>query len=152
MKAWLDLKMIIFIMVLVIGGCESSNPFQPSPKMIAYALPQNQDGVKQEAAKQQEKLRESLRLPDPNRPLDRTQALSVVNNVPGIKFSRWLNVSTILIQPSAYFGVSTLDEVCDALGTIGNSRWAIVSVEIYNRTANSLRWQNCQRAKWRLGI
>lgn len=140
-------SIVYFLLVCALVGCESSNPFQPSPKMIAHALTQNQEGVKQEAEKQQEKIKDMLRLPDSNRPLDRNQALNIVNNVPGVKFSRWLNRNTILIQPSADFGVSTLDKTCDALETIGDSRWAIVAVEIYNGATTSLQWQNCRLPK-----
>ena len=152
MKAWLDLKMIIFIMVFFTGGCESSDPFQPSPKMLAHALAQNKEGIKEEAEKQQDKMKEILRIPDPNRRLARAQTLNVVNDVSGVKFSRWLNRSTILIQPSAYFAVSTLDDSCAALEAIGDSRWVIVAVEIHDGTTTSLQWQNCHLPKGEVAL
>lgn len=144
-RSYMRLMMMALIATLV--GCESSNPFQPSPKMIAHALTQNQEGVKREAQKQQEKLQEMLRLPDHTRPLDRKQSIEVLSDVLGVKSARWLNASTILIQPSAYFGVSTLNDSCTALETIGDSRWAIVAVEIYDGKRTSLQWQNCRLPK-----
>jgi len=122
----------------------------PTPKMLFHAITQNQKGVQEEGKKQQQKMQkmqEMLRLPDHTRPLDRKKSLEVLTNVSGVQSARWLNASTILIQPSAYFGVSTLNDSCTALEAIGDSRWAIVAVEIYDGKRTSLQWQNCRLPK-----
>lgn len=140
------------LLICALVGCESSNPFQPSPKMIAHAITQNQEGVQEEAKKQQQKMQQMLRLPDHTRRLDRKKSLEILNGVHGVKSSRWLNQSTVLIQPSAYFGVSTLDDGCKALETIGDSRWAILAVEIYDGKETSLQWQNCRLPKGQVAL
>lgn len=141
------LKFITMLGVVLLAGCESSNPFQPTPKMVVHAITQNHQGVQEENKKQQKKLQEMLRLPDHNRPLDRKKSIEVINSVAGVASSRWLNQSTILIQPSAYFGVSTIDDSCAVLETVGDSRWAIVAVEIYDGATTFLQWQNCRLRK-----
>lgn len=146
MKVLPTLNVITIIAVFLVG-CGSSNPFQPSPKMIVHAITQNHEDLQEDAKKQQDKIKDMLRLPDRTRPLDRTRTLEVLNGVSGIKSTRWLNRSTVLIQPSAYFGNSTLDDGCHALESIGDSRWAILAVEIYDGKKTSLQSKNCQMPK-----
>lgn len=98
-----------------------------------------------------EDMRQSMRLPDPSRPIDREHARAVAKGVPGVRTAVWLDARNLLarVERNELRSQATIDSICQALEPLGDT--LAVTVNLQSAAASTSEeletlQRNCQLA------
>ena len=94
-------------------------------------------------------LRQTGRMPDPNRPIDREAARQATRKLDGVRSAFWIDRENlmVMVDGSERRSMATIDQVCIALQPLGDTLSVIVNVQditAQNPDAATTLTRNCQ--------
>ena len=95
------------------------------------ALAGDQDGIGHNVEAMSDDMRRAMKLPDPNRPIDREAARDAVRSLQGVRSVVWLDRTHLLVRVEdvALRTQRTIDVVCTRLQPLGDTLGVVVHLQ-----------------------
>ena len=131
---------------------QGTNPLVTAGHLVAIeaaGLSGNQRAVRGHVEAMHHNLMRDMRLADTSRPINHEAARAAVRPLQGVRSSAWIDHSNLLVMVGGgrYRNMDTIDRVCDALASLGDTLSVVVNVQDVMATTSEgadVLSRNCQ--------